>query len=186
MRQATLLFVLCCGSVAHAASTKAPPAPASAWVGVVLNDDTSADSGVGVAAGASWTLVPRAGPGAILLGPTLAVSRQSDQWRDGPCNRELQEDIVELTADARFVVPLDPKRRVRAFVRTGPGVYRFRYEYRDDDCREFDDSEIDFGFMLGLGAEVAFEGGLALYGGLTGHSSDDDWIALSLGLAFPF
>lgn len=171
---------------APATSTPSSGQAASAWAAVVVNDDTSADSGLGVSGGVSWVIAPRVGPGAVQLGPAVSASRQSDEWRDGPCDRELREEILELTADARWVVPFDARRRFRGYVRGGPGIYRFGYEYQDDECREYDDSEIDFGLMLGVGAEYAFDGGFSLFGAITGHSSDDDWVALTFGMAFPF
>lgn len=187
MNQILLLpFLIPAIAFAAPAATPTPRSAGSAWGALVVNDDTSANEGIGGAAGASWVVLPRVGPGAVSVGPAISASRQSDRWRDGPCNRRLREDILELSADARWVVPFDAKKKVRGFVRTGPGVYRFDYEYQDDNCREYDDSDIDLGWMLGAGAEVALDGGMHFFAAVTGHSSDDDWVALTVGLGFPF
>lgn len=150
MNQSPLLFSLLfllpavVGAASPSAKTSSASAQGSAWGALVLNDDTSANEGIGASAGANWVVVPKAGPGALHLGPALSLSRQSEEWNDGPCDRELEEDILEVSADGCALGrPVRPQ-------------------------------------------EAVLDGGLHLFGAITGHSSDDDWVALTLGLGFPF
>lgn len=156
----------------------------TAWGGLVLNNDTWADEGAGLVGGLQWVVVPELGPGALTVGPTVGISSQSDTRRDAPCDRRFKENIVEVTGDVRWVVPVS--KQVRPFVKAGPGLYWFDTEYRDDDCFEQDDSELDLGFMLGFGAEVSISSSVSLYGAVDVHESEDDWIALNLGVSIPF
>lgn len=166
------------------AKTSFPADERTAWVGVVVNDDTWADEGVGLAAGAQWVVLTELGPGHLTVGPALTISTQSETIGDAPCDRQYRENIAVLGADGRFVLPVSAK--VRPFARTGPGIYRFDTEYRDDDCRSHEDDEIDLGWMLGVGVEVDLGSSVRFHGGIDAHASEDDWIALGLGLSFAF
>jgi opacity protein-like surface antigen len=186
---AGLFLALALPGVAAAQTTNAnrPALKSMVRANLLFVADTRADEGVGFRFDYDIPIASDAGPGRLLLGPSvIAVYAQENERRQG-CDVEETIQLVGVLGTLRYVFDLHP--RVRPWGNLGIGVV-----FVSHDIDEVDPCLLSFGeddgpgpaVALGLGVDIDVSDNVLVTVAVDGYQGEEDFASLSLGVGFRF
>ena len=165
-----------------------PQAANALRLGVVLTSDMNADEGIGVALDYDVPLVRTAGPGRLLLGPSIQAIFASRDRRFSGCDVADREQVISAAANLRYVLDIHPK--LRPWVNGGVGVYAVHHSLNEQGpcSSNIDNSFTDIGpgLAVGLGVDIELAPSQLIALSVAAHSSDDDFSTFTLGFGWRF